>query len=169
MREGDAGQHPRRRQVEPGRLLRLLSCVILVCSAEVAALADFSGTGRARRRRRRGPGPTNGHPGRGARRGGLKGAAAGGEARRRPPPGQEEGTCGPPAGQGSGGAAGCQPSVTPQAGSRRTPAPPGGRGRGRGREVPALCAAGGRAGAACLLRSPARWRTPPETARKAAY
>ncbi|XP_076209117.1 protein eva-1 homolog C isoform X3 [Aptenodytes patagonicus] len=43
MREGDAGQHPRRRQVEPGRLLRLLSCVILVCSAEVAALADFSG------------------------------------------------------------------------------------------------------------------------------
>ncbi|XP_076209126.1 protein eva-1 homolog C isoform X4 [Aptenodytes patagonicus] len=42
MREGDAGQHPRRRQVEPGRLLRLLSCVILVCSAEVAALADFS-------------------------------------------------------------------------------------------------------------------------------
>ncbi|XP_075626779.1 protein eva-1 homolog C isoform X2 [Balearica regulorum gibbericeps] len=43
MREGDAGQHPRRRQVEPGRLLRFLSCVILVCSAEVAALADFSG------------------------------------------------------------------------------------------------------------------------------
>ncbi|KAM6212542.1 protein eva-1 homolog C [Sarcoramphus papa] len=43
MRDGDAGQHPRRRQVEPGRLLRLLSCVILVCSAEVAALADFSG------------------------------------------------------------------------------------------------------------------------------
>ncbi|KAM6314189.1 protein eva-1 homolog C [Podargus strigoides] len=43
MREGHAGQHPRRRQVEPGRLLRLLSCVILVCSAEVAALADFSG------------------------------------------------------------------------------------------------------------------------------
>ncbi|XP_051496039.1 protein eva-1 homolog C isoform X2 [Apus apus] len=43
MREGDAGQHPRRRQVEPGRLLRLLSGVILVCSAEVAALADFSG------------------------------------------------------------------------------------------------------------------------------
>ncbi|XP_072708004.1 protein eva-1 homolog C isoform X2 [Ciconia boyciana] len=43
MREGDAGQHPRRRQVEPGRLLRLLFCVILVCSAEVAALADFSG------------------------------------------------------------------------------------------------------------------------------
>ncbi|NXP51779.1 EVA1C protein, partial [Heliornis fulica] len=32
-----------RRQVEPGRLLRLLSCVILVCNAEVAALADFSG------------------------------------------------------------------------------------------------------------------------------
>ncbi|NXN08852.1 EVA1C protein, partial [Indicator maculatus] len=32
-----------RRQVEPGRLLRLLFCVILVCSAEVAALADFSG------------------------------------------------------------------------------------------------------------------------------
>ncbi|XP_030333484.1 protein eva-1 homolog C isoform X2 [Strigops habroptila] len=43
MRDGDAGQHPRRRQVEPGRLLRLFSCVILVCSAEVAALADFSG------------------------------------------------------------------------------------------------------------------------------
>ncbi|XP_062478183.1 protein eva-1 homolog C isoform X3 [Pezoporus occidentalis] len=43
MRDGDAGQHPRRRQVEPGRLLPLLSCVILVCSAEVAALADFSG------------------------------------------------------------------------------------------------------------------------------
>ncbi|KAM6285681.1 protein eva-1 homolog C isoform 4-T4 [Spheniscus humboldti] len=42
MREGDAGQYPRPRQVEPGRLLRLLSCVILVCSAEVAALADFS-------------------------------------------------------------------------------------------------------------------------------
>ncbi|KAM6100286.1 protein eva-1 homolog C isoform 3-T3 [Theristicus caerulescens] len=42
MREGDAGQHLRRRQVEPGRLLRLLSCLILVCSAEVAALADFS-------------------------------------------------------------------------------------------------------------------------------
>ncbi|NWH60192.1 EVA1C protein, partial [Geococcyx californianus] len=31
------------RQVEPGRLLRLLSCVVLVCGAEVAALADFSG------------------------------------------------------------------------------------------------------------------------------
>ncbi|XP_064326766.1 protein eva-1 homolog C isoform X1 [Phalacrocorax carbo] len=43
MRDGDAGQHPRRGQVEPGRLLRLLSCVILVCGAEVAALADFSG------------------------------------------------------------------------------------------------------------------------------
>uniref|UniRef100_A0A8C3KGX0 Protein eva-1 homolog C n=1 Tax=Calidris pygmaea TaxID=425635 RepID=A0A8C3KGX0_9CHAR len=44
MRDGDAGQHPRRRQVEPaGRLLRLLSCLILVCGAEVAALADFSG------------------------------------------------------------------------------------------------------------------------------
>ncbi|KAM9021020.1 protein eva-1 homolog C isoform 2-T2 [Ara ararauna] len=43
MRDGDAGQHPRRRQVEPGRLLPLLSCVILVCSSEVAALADFSG------------------------------------------------------------------------------------------------------------------------------
>ncbi|XP_063202742.1 protein eva-1 homolog C isoform X4 [Chroicocephalus ridibundus] len=42
MRDGDAGQHPRRRQVEPGRLLRLLSCLILVCGAEVAALADFS-------------------------------------------------------------------------------------------------------------------------------
>ncbi|XP_065532881.1 protein eva-1 homolog C isoform X2 [Lathamus discolor] len=43
MRDGDAGQHPRWRQVEPGRLLPLLACVILVCSAEVAALADFSG------------------------------------------------------------------------------------------------------------------------------
>ncbi|XP_061215002.1 protein eva-1 homolog C isoform X3 [Neopsephotus bourkii] len=43
MRDGDAGQHPRWRQVEPGRLLPLLSCVILVWSAEVAALADFSG------------------------------------------------------------------------------------------------------------------------------
>ncbi|XP_075289032.1 protein eva-1 homolog C isoform X4 [Opisthocomus hoazin] len=43
MREGDAGRHPRRRQVEPGRLLRLLSCAILLCGAEVAALADFSG------------------------------------------------------------------------------------------------------------------------------
>uniref|UniRef100_A0A8B9EUF4 Eva-1 homolog C n=1 Tax=Amazona collaria TaxID=241587 RepID=A0A8B9EUF4_9PSIT len=42
MRDGDAGQRPRRRQVEPGRLLPLLSCVILVCSSEVAALADFS-------------------------------------------------------------------------------------------------------------------------------
>ncbi|XP_058681983.1 protein eva-1 homolog C isoform X6 [Poecile atricapillus] len=43
MRDGDAGQHPRRAQVEPGQLLRLLSCVVLVCGAEVAALADFSG------------------------------------------------------------------------------------------------------------------------------
>ncbi|XP_064263282.1 protein eva-1 homolog C isoform X1 [Passer domesticus] len=43
MRDGDAGQQPRRAQVEPGRLLRLLSCVVLVCGAEVAALADFSG------------------------------------------------------------------------------------------------------------------------------
>ncbi|TRZ15519.1 hypothetical protein HGM15179_011590 [Zosterops borbonicus] len=43
MRDGDAGQHPRRAQVEPGRLLRLLSCVVLLCGAEVAALADFSG------------------------------------------------------------------------------------------------------------------------------
>ncbi|XP_012425452.1 protein eva-1 homolog C isoform X1 [Taeniopygia guttata] len=43
MRDGDAGQHPRRAQVEPGRLLRLLSCLVLVCGAEVAALADFSG------------------------------------------------------------------------------------------------------------------------------
>ncbi|XP_018763620.3 protein eva-1 homolog C isoform X2 [Serinus canaria] len=43
MRDGDAGQHPRRAQVEPGLLLRLLSCVVLVCGAEVAALADFSG------------------------------------------------------------------------------------------------------------------------------
>ncbi|XP_042644712.1 protein eva-1 homolog C isoform X2 [Tyto alba] len=43
MREGDAGRHPRRTQVAQGRLLRLLSCAILVCSAEVAALADFSG------------------------------------------------------------------------------------------------------------------------------
>uniref|UniRef100_A0A8C6Z9L1 Eva-1 homolog C n=1 Tax=Nothoprocta perdicaria TaxID=30464 RepID=A0A8C6Z9L1_NOTPE len=42
MRAGDAGQQPRRRQVEPRRLLRLLSCVILVCSAEIAALADFA-------------------------------------------------------------------------------------------------------------------------------
>ncbi|NWW38517.1 EVA1C protein, partial [Panurus biarmicus] len=32
-----------RAQVEPGRLLRLLSCVVLVCGTEVAALADFSG------------------------------------------------------------------------------------------------------------------------------
>ncbi|NXK70266.1 EVA1C protein, partial [Sylvietta virens] len=32
-----------RAQVQPGRLLRLLSCVVLVCGAEVAALADFSG------------------------------------------------------------------------------------------------------------------------------
>ncbi|NXQ57633.1 EVA1C protein, partial [Anthoscopus minutus] len=32
-----------RAQVEPGRLLRLFSCVVLVCGAEVAALADFSG------------------------------------------------------------------------------------------------------------------------------
>ncbi|NXR37306.1 EVA1C protein, partial [Zosterops hypoxanthus] len=32
-----------RAQVEPGRLLRLLSCVVLLCGAEVAALADFSG------------------------------------------------------------------------------------------------------------------------------
>uniref|UniRef100_A0A8C3XYH9 Eva-1 homolog C n=1 Tax=Catharus ustulatus TaxID=91951 RepID=A0A8C3XYH9_CATUS len=36
-------EEPRRAQVEPGRLLRLLSCVVLVCGAEVAALADFSG------------------------------------------------------------------------------------------------------------------------------
>ncbi|XP_062366887.1 protein eva-1 homolog C [Cinclus cinclus] len=43
MRDGDAGQQPRRAQVEPGRFLRLLSCVVLVCGAEVAALADFSG------------------------------------------------------------------------------------------------------------------------------
>ncbi|XP_066063037.1 protein eva-1 homolog C isoform X2 [Chamaea fasciata] len=43
MRDGDAGQRPRRAQAEPGRLLRLLSCVVLVCGAEVAALADFSG------------------------------------------------------------------------------------------------------------------------------
>uniref|UniRef100_A0A8C3TPM1 Eva-1 homolog C n=1 Tax=Catharus ustulatus TaxID=91951 RepID=A0A8C3TPM1_CATUS len=35
-------EEPRRAQVEPGRLLRLLSCVVLVCGAEVAALADFS-------------------------------------------------------------------------------------------------------------------------------
>lgn len=57
MRDGDAGQHPRRAQVEPGRLLRLVSCVVLVCGAEVAALADFSGTGRA---------PSDGLPGAGA-------------------------------------------------------------------------------------------------------
>ncbi|XP_059322159.1 protein eva-1 homolog C isoform X2 [Ammospiza nelsoni] len=43
MRDGHAGLHPRRAQVEPGRLLRLLSCVLLLCGAEVAALADFSG------------------------------------------------------------------------------------------------------------------------------
>ncbi|XP_077637340.1 protein eva-1 homolog C isoform X3 [Lonchura striata] len=43
MRDGDAGQHPRRAQVEPRRLLRLLSCLVLVCGAEVVALADFSG------------------------------------------------------------------------------------------------------------------------------
>uniref|UniRef100_A0A8V0Y971 Eva-1 homolog C n=2 Tax=Gallus gallus TaxID=9031 RepID=A0A8V0Y971_CHICK len=43
MRGGDAGQHPRRRQVERGRLLPLLSCAILACCAEVAALRDFSG------------------------------------------------------------------------------------------------------------------------------
>ncbi|XP_027537239.1 protein eva-1 homolog C isoform X1 [Neopelma chrysocephalum] len=43
MRYGGAGQLPRRAQVEPGRLLRLLSCLVLVCGAEVAALADFSG------------------------------------------------------------------------------------------------------------------------------
>ncbi|KAJ7400106.1 protein eva-1 C isoform X2 [Pitangus sulphuratus] len=42
MRYGGAGQLPRRAQVEPGRLLRLLSCLVLVCGAEVAALADFS-------------------------------------------------------------------------------------------------------------------------------
>uniref|UniRef100_A0A8C5TWT8 Protein eva-1 homolog C n=1 Tax=Malurus cyaneus samueli TaxID=2593467 RepID=A0A8C5TWT8_9PASS len=41
--DGDVGQHPRRAQVETGRLLRLLSCMVLVCGAEVAALADFSG------------------------------------------------------------------------------------------------------------------------------
>uniref|UniRef100_A0A8C5TYD7 SUEL-type lectin domain-containing protein n=1 Tax=Malurus cyaneus samueli TaxID=2593467 RepID=A0A8C5TYD7_9PASS len=40
--DGDVGQHPRRAQVETGRLLRLLSCMVLVCGAEVAALADFS-------------------------------------------------------------------------------------------------------------------------------
>ncbi|XP_048790116.1 protein eva-1 homolog C isoform X2 [Lagopus muta] len=43
MRRGDAGQHPRRRQVERGRLLPLLSCAILACCVEVAALRDFSG------------------------------------------------------------------------------------------------------------------------------
>ncbi|XP_015505630.1 protein eva-1 homolog C isoform X2 [Parus major] len=43
MRDGDAGQHPRPAQVETGQLLRLLSCVVLVCGTEVAALADFSG------------------------------------------------------------------------------------------------------------------------------
>lgn len=46
MRGGDAGQHPRRRQVERGRLLPLLSCAILACCVEVAALRDFSGTRR---------------------------------------------------------------------------------------------------------------------------
>ncbi|XP_071418592.1 protein eva-1 homolog C isoform X2 [Pithys albifrons albifrons] len=43
MRDGVAGQLPRRTQVDLGRLLRLLSCLVFVCGAEVAALADFSG------------------------------------------------------------------------------------------------------------------------------
>ncbi|KAJ7418038.1 hypothetical protein WISP_61172 [Willisornis vidua] len=42
MRDGVAGQLPRRAQVDLGRLLRLLSCLVFVCGAEVAALADFS-------------------------------------------------------------------------------------------------------------------------------
>ncbi|KAL9867529.1 protein eva-1 homolog C isoform 2-T2 [Geothlypis trichas] len=43
MRDGHAGLHPRRAQLQPARLLRLLSCVLLLCGAQVAALADFSG------------------------------------------------------------------------------------------------------------------------------
>uniref|UniRef100_A0A8D0H9I2 Protein eva-1 homolog C n=1 Tax=Sphenodon punctatus TaxID=8508 RepID=A0A8D0H9I2_SPHPU len=39
----DAGQHPSRRQVEPGLLLSVLGCVFLVWTKEIAALADFSG------------------------------------------------------------------------------------------------------------------------------
>lgn len=75
MRDGDAGQHPRRTQVEPGRLLRLLSCVVLVCGAEVAALADFSGTGRTLGSRVRGAAELRGARRRRARRGqGLAGA-----------------------------------------------------------------------------------------------
>lgn len=85
MRDGDAGLQPRRAQVEPGRLLRLLSCVVLVCGAEVAALADFSGTGRA---------PSDGLPGAGGR------GAARGRA--------EAGT--PWAGAGGG----CQPPAMPR-------------------------------------------------------
>uniref|UniRef100_A0A8C3S0Q0 SUEL-type lectin domain-containing protein n=1 Tax=Chelydra serpentina TaxID=8475 RepID=A0A8C3S0Q0_CHESE len=41
--ELDAGQHPSRRQVEPGLLLNLLYCVFLVGTKEIEALTDFSG------------------------------------------------------------------------------------------------------------------------------
>uniref|UniRef100_A0A8C8SHD2 Uncharacterized protein n=1 Tax=Pelusios castaneus TaxID=367368 RepID=A0A8C8SHD2_9SAUR len=41
--ERDAGQHPSRRQVEPGLLLQLLYCVFLVGTKEIGALTDFSG------------------------------------------------------------------------------------------------------------------------------
>ncbi|XP_067421751.1 protein eva-1 homolog C isoform X2 [Emydura macquarii macquarii] len=43
MSERDAGQHPSRRQVEPGLLLNLLYCVFLVGTKEIGALTDFSG------------------------------------------------------------------------------------------------------------------------------
>ncbi|TFK06827.1 Protein eva-1-like C [Platysternon megacephalum] len=43
MSELDAGQHPSRRQVEPGLLLNLLYCVFLVGTKEIEALTDFSG------------------------------------------------------------------------------------------------------------------------------
>uniref|UniRef100_A0A8C0GV25 SUEL-type lectin domain-containing protein n=1 Tax=Chelonoidis abingdonii TaxID=106734 RepID=A0A8C0GV25_CHEAB len=42
MSELDAGQHPSRRQVEPGLLLNLLYCVFLVGTKEIEALTDFS-------------------------------------------------------------------------------------------------------------------------------
>ncbi|XP_050571947.1 protein eva-1 homolog C isoform X3 [Cygnus atratus] len=45
MRGGDAGLRPRRPQVRPGRLLRLLCCAALLCGAGVAALGDFAETG----------------------------------------------------------------------------------------------------------------------------
>uniref|UniRef100_A0A8C3SYC5 SUEL-type lectin domain-containing protein n=1 Tax=Chelydra serpentina TaxID=8475 RepID=A0A8C3SYC5_CHESE len=41
--ELDAGQHPSRRQVEPGLILNLLYCVFLVGTKEIEALTDFSG------------------------------------------------------------------------------------------------------------------------------